>query len=57
MTIKAVTDLKKHLFLQKNIDNVLTLYSLYEICHPPKIDTYDVLALVFFRYSIDHLIF
>ena len=44
MAIKSVADLKDHLFLS-------------EIRHPPRKDPYEVIALVYFRNTIDHLIF
>ena len=66
MAIKGVTNLNELLFRpkkkqnktkQRRRDSIWTLFSLSVIYYPPKIDPYDLLALVFFRYSIDNLIF
>ena len=55
MVIKAVSDLENHLFHQKTeIEGwYLKTASLWSAI--PIKDPYDELALVYFRYSIDHL--
>ena len=56
MAIKAVTDLEDHPFHQKT--ETERLFRLFSLSVPlsPKLDPCDVLALVYFRHSTDHLI-
>ena len=58
IAVKVVTDLEDHFFHQKTKIEKWYLKTVQPLCDPSfqKIDLYDVLALAYFRYEIDHLI-